>query len=208
MTTELRDDILSYSSTGFNTILDKWCDTFSNNFQGGKMRGDRGEDIETFVRNLIHYIAEKTGRDLVAKRGNDDKKELRIEGTAVKKMHQVDVHIYLNGQFVAVVECKAYLDSCYYVRACDDFDLFRRFNYPVKKYIFTLEDGMDNDTKIFIDYIRENACDGVFYMMDGKRSSGKPVYDTKYRKKINETNMGKFIDTILDIACSKDALGF
>lgn len=197
--TDTCGEIVMHSCSEFNAILDKWCDAFTNNYHGGKMRGDRGEDIESFVRNLIHYIAEKTGKNLVAKRGNDDKKELRIEGTNIKKMHQVDVHIYLDGNFIAVVECKAYLDSCYYVRACDDFDLFRRFNYPIKKYIFTLEDGMDNDTRQFIDYVKENVCDGVFYIMDGKRSSGKPVYDTKYRKKINETGLEKFINMILSL---------
>ncbi len=33
-----------------------------------------------------------------------------------------------------------YLDSCYYVRACDDFKLFKKFGYNIKTFIFTLED--------------------------------------------------------------------
>lgn len=196
-----KSQILAQSLVEFNQMLDKWCDSYSTNYQGGKMRSDRGEDVENFVRNIVDIISTATNTNLKAIRGINDKKELRIEteDTKICKMHQVDVHIYLNDIFVAVVECKAYLDSCYYVRACDDFDLFRKFNYNVKTFIFALEDNMDKDTKIFIDYVKDNICDDIFYMMDGKRSSVKPIYDTKFRKTINETNLLRFIDMIYNL---------
>lgn len=194
-----KQEILSQTIVEFNQILDKWCDTFSTNYKPGKMRADRGEDIEQIVRNIIKQIAVATNTNLTAKRGNNDKKELHIQNTDIYKMHQVDVHIYLNDEFIAVIECKSYLDSCYYVRACDDFDLFRKFHYNVKKFIFTLENCIDPDTKTFIDYVKDNVCDDIFYMMNGKRSPVKPIYDTKYRKIINENNLLRFIDVIYDL---------
>jgi len=180
--------------------MDKWCTSYAENCSGGKMRGDRGADIEKFVIDTINNVGKLLGKNLVAIKGDNDKKELKIPGTEIKKEHQVDVHIYKDNMFVAVIECKAYLDSCYYIRACDDFKLFRKFGYDVKKYIFTLEDSIKEETKIFTDYETDNVCDGIFYMLDGKRSSAKPVYDAKFKKAINTVNLFAFIDFVCELA--------
>lgn len=182
-------------------IMDKWCESYSNNYSGGKMRGDRGADIEVFVRNIINNIGVALSKNLIAVKGSSDKKELKIllGEREIKKDHQVDIHVYLDNKFIAVIECKAYLDSCYYVRACDDFTLFKKFGYDVKKYIFTLENSIDEDTKIFTDHVTENVCDHVFCLLDGKRMSSKPVYDNNFRKPINILKMNEFIDYMFQL---------
>lgn len=199
-----KNEIMEKLTADLNLIMEKWITNHSDeNFSGGKMRGDRGDDIEKFVRGSIQYIGTTLGVPLVAKRGGDDKKALVVNVShdkTIQKNHQVDVHVYLNEQFVSAIECKAYLDSCYYVRACDDFMLFKKFNYNVKHYIFTLENSIDEDTKIFTDHITNNICDGVFYMLDGKRSSVKPIYDQKHRKKINMEKLENFVDFVVGMA--------
>lgn len=187
------------------TIMDTWCTMNEEGCKGGKMRGTRGEDIETFVRSLIHKIGTTFQKNIYARKGTDDKKLCSIKDTNIKKDHQVDVHIYVNHQFVAVIECKAYLDSCYYVRACDDFKLFKKFEYHVKHYIFTLENSLDEDTRIFTDYVNDNICDKIFYILDGKRSSSKPIYDKKFQKNINPLHLNTFIDTIYELAESSES---
>lgn len=183
-------------------IMEKWCKTYKDDFTGGKMREDRGCDLENFVRNTINYIGIEYKINLIAKNGNYDKKILQINtnGKNIKKNHQVDIHIYLDDNFIGVIECKAYLDSCYYVRACDDFKLFKKFDYNIKNFIFTLENSIDSDTKDFTDYITDNICDNIFYMLNGKRSSKKPIYDDKYKKSINMTYFTNFIDQIYILA--------
>lgn len=193
------EEIKQSAENDVNRIMDEWCASYSNSCSGGEMRSTRGTDIETFVRNTIIKVGESLNINLIAKCGDDDKKDLIVtlpNGKTIKKKHQVDVHIYLNDVFIAVIECKAYLDSCYYVRACDDFQLFRKFDYNVKNYIFTMENSIDEDTKIFTDHITGNICDDVFYILDGKRSSSKPVYDIKHKKTINKQSLAKFIDFI------------
>lgn len=196
---ELKNIIIQRAENELSEIMDEWCKSNANNCTGGKMRGQRGSDIEKFVVNTINKIGELLKINLIAKCGNDDKKKLIItlpDGKKLTKDHQVDVHIYLNGVFVSVIECKAYLDSCYYVRTCDDFKMFKKFDYNVKNYIFTLENGIGEDTKIFTDYINENICDDIFYLLDGKRTSSKPVYDMNHKKTINKNVLTKFIDSI------------
>jgi hypothetical protein len=197
-TLSIKETIMEKMLSELNGIMDKWCENYSNNCSGGKMRSDRGSDIEIFVRNSINNIGKMFGINLIAKKGSEDKKELKIntQYKEIIKQHQVDIHIYLNDTFIAVIECKAYLDSCYYVRACDDFTLFKKFNYSVKNYIFTLENSIDEDTKIFTDHITENICDDIFYILDGKRSSSNPIYDIKNRKQINEIKFNRFIEFV------------
>jgi len=195
----VKENILQTAETEMTKIMDDWCNNYANSCSGGEMRANRGSDIEKFVRSIINKTGELLNIDLIAKCGNEDKKDLAInlpDGRKIIKQHQVDVHIYLNGAFIAVIECKAYLDSCYYVRACDDFKLFEKFEYNVKNYVFTLENSIDEETKIFTDFITENICDDVFYILDGKRSSTKPIYDVKHKKTINVKSLTKFIDFV------------
>jgi len=160
------------------------------------MRADRGDDIENYVKDIINIIKKIYNINICAIKGINDKKELKIPKTEIKKYHQVDIHIYKNDVFVAVIECKSYLDSCYYTRACNDFKLFEKFGYDIKKYIFSLEDSIKEETKIFIDYETDNICNDIFYILDGKRSSTKPIYDKKYKKNINKEKLKYFVESL------------
>lgn len=105
-------------------------------------------------------------------------------------------HVYFNNQFVAVIECKNYLDSCYYSRACHDFLLFQKFGYSLQNFIFSIEDSIKNDSRLFMDIIHENICHEIFYIVDGKRSSTKPIYNLQYMKKINDKKLKIFFEKI------------
>jgi hypothetical protein len=195
----IKQTLIQWAEIELSNIIDEWCKSNTNGCSGGEMREKRGSDIETFVRTTINKVGETLDIDLHARCGNEDKKDLIIDlpdGKKLTKQHQVDVHIYKNGVFVAAIECKAYLDSCYYVRACDDFKMFKKFDYNVKNCIFTLENAIAEDTKIFTDFINEYICDEIFYILDGKRTSSKPVYDMKHKKTINVNVLTKFIDFI------------
>lgn len=195
---QLKDIIKDNAINQLNIIMDNWCKNYNNNCTGGKMRGDRGDDIEKYTIDVINNIGKIFKINLIAINGNKDKKDLKIiiKDKEFIKKHQVDIHIYLDEIFIAVIECKAYLDSCYYVRACDDFKLFKKFGYNIKNYIFTLENSIDEDTIIFTDYINDNICNNIFYMLDGKRSSIKPIYNSKFKKSINLKNLNNFIEVI------------
>jgi hypothetical protein len=190
------DNIVEKSYIELNNIINNWCKNYDEIFSGGKMRGDRGEHIENFVKFVVNMFNSEYGVNVRAVKGTDDKKELKIPGTEIKKDHQVDIHIYKNDIFIAVIECKAYLDSCYYIRACDDFKLFKKFGFDIKKYIFTLEDSIKEETKLFTDYVTDNVCDDIFYMLDGKRTSTKLIYDKKHKKNINKDKLIYFVKSL------------
>jgi hypothetical protein len=190
--------IIEKSYTELNNIMNNWCKCYEDNFNGGQMRNDRGEDIETFCKKVIQMFGDLYKVNVYAVKGTDDNKELVLNQNdqIIKKSHQVDIHIYKDNIFVAVIECKSYLDSCYYVRACDDFRLFKKFGYNIKNYIFSLENSIDENTKLFTDVVTDYVCNDIFYILDEKRSSAKPIYNTKYKKSINKDKLLYFMKTI------------
>lgn len=181
-----------------NEIMNNWTTV---EITGGEMRRKRGLDIENFVINSINRIGKVLGVSLVAKKGYLDKKELKVGN--VCKLHQVDVHVYVNEVFVMAIECKSYLDSCYYTRACDDFKLFRKFGYYIKNYIFCLEDSLKENTLKFTDYITDEITDGIFILLDGKRSSSKPIFKKEYIKNTNLKKMIDFVNIIWELCLPK-----
>lgn len=162
---------------------------------GGQMRHLRGGDVESFVSDTVNLIGVMEKIDLQAKKGTSDMKMLKVNG--IQKKHQVDIHIYLNSEFIAVIECKNYLDKCFYERACDDFLAFKRSRYSLKNYVFSIEDSIKHETITFTNSLKENICDDIFYIVDGKRSSTKPLY--QFRKKVNTKKLERFIRSIYDL---------
>ena len=156
------------------------------------MRSIRGKDTEKFVFDTINEIGVLTNSNLIAKYGSKDKKKLQIPDTDISKNHQIDIHIYKNNLFYAVIECKSYLDSCYYTRAVNDFRLFKIFNYELKNYIFSLENSINEKTLEFINYTSKSPCDYIFFMYDNKRTSTKPLYSNYSDCKLD--NLGIFIN--------------
>lgn len=177
-------------------IMKNWSDQKSS-LTGGQMRQLRGQSIEHFVINLINKIKKVSGKNISAIKGDNDKKQLKVvtKNGEIVQNHQVDVHIYRDEKFVATVECKAYLDKCYYIRACDDFVLFKKFGYDVKNYVFAFEDSIAEDALAFTNFVKDDICDNIFYMVDGKRRASKPLYCKENAKDVNITNLTKFINT-------------
>lgn len=184
------DDFITESIASLEQIMNNWS---SQDITGGKMRSARGKDIETYVYDTINKIGKLTNNGIHASYGYTDKKILTVNDTCFKH-HQVDIHIYKNDTFHSVIECKAYLDSCYYVRACDDFRLFDKFGYNLKYYIFALENSINDTTKLFTDIINDNICDEIFYCVDGKRKSAIPLYNNTHNT-CNRDILKKFILT-------------
>lgn len=144
--------------------------------EGGELRAARGNLVEDLVQDCCNLLG------LEARTGTKDKQTLTVGPHS--KEHQVDRHVYRNGVPVLFIECKAYLDSCYYVRACDDFTLMKLRHPNVPCIVVALENSMADDSKAFTDATHEGACSQVFYLCAGKRSSTRPLYHREHQKPI------------------------
>jgi len=148
---------------------------------GGSARSSSGLVYE----NLIQRICDEL--ELECKK-NDYKKTEEVNGHCLKNL-QVDKHIYRDGVMVKAVESKAYLDACYLKRAIMDFiELDQSPEVPdnVEYAIFAGQNACGSDAfayyPAFFKKITGKEVKVFFVNPDRKRSSSRPIYNTKYRQ--------------------------
>lgn len=176
---------------------------------GGTIRQKNGKLGEDFVEILFNQMVKYFFKDknIKIKNGNDKKEKKNISitsknGKILKKKHSVDIHVYFNNELKICVECKSYLDSCYFGRALLDFHTYKKDNENKFKdiipMIFAFEEAADQNTLDF-EMANLNIYPNIFYMLDGKRSSKKAYWKPEYRKQINQDKLLKFIKFIYKI---------
>jgi hypothetical protein len=162
---------------------------------GGQIRSLRGrmvEDIGRIAWEGLQWFF--TSCTLTSKKGTDDKIEITSKN-GFTKLHKTDKHNYVNDELINVMECKAYLDSCYYERACSDLMLFRNLpNKSINRVVIALEDGIFRNTQLFYDDIFDCPVNKVFFLVDGKRCSSKPLYVPRHRKELNAQKVYELVD--------------
>lgn len=195
ITNEQLDELHANISAYYNTSYDG----LENVGKGGEIRSARGNSTEQMVDIVCEYIRKVIGLNIESRVGKNDEQTINVRGYT--KKHQVDRHIYFNGRLVLVVEVKAYLDACYYTRACSDFKVMRLGHPAVKTVLLSLENGVADDAIIFTDAVYDNVCDKICYLCNGKRSSAKPMYLTEFRKPIEKEGLKSFIEMVYNSAC-------
>jgi hypothetical protein len=163
-----------------------------NMTDGGEIRAARGALVETLVRECVEAVG------LVAKKGTSDKQTIRVGQHS--KEHQVDVHVYKETTPVVFVECKAYLDSCYLARAVDDFRLLH-IAYPnMPCIVVALENSVAEDAVVFSEAANPSQCTRIFYLLEGKRSSSRPVYKREFSKSINPLKLRELLEFLQSLS--------
>jgi hypothetical protein len=157
---------------------------------GGEIRALRGITCE----NMVDMICKEL--NIESRVGSKDLQTITItgrDGIEYTTKHQVDRHLYHKEKMIAIVECKSYLDSCYYVRTCSDFKRMAILHPNIKKIVFALENSISDNSKAFTDIDFDYVCDDIFYMCKGKRSSSKPIYTSEFSKEICPEQFETFI---------------
>ena len=174
-------------------------DSLEGETRGGKLRAERGDITEGIVDIVCNFLKNELNMNVECRVGDNDKQTINCQGYS--KLHQVDRHIYLNGLLKLVIECKAYLDSCYYGRACQDFKRMRLAHKDVKTAVLALENSIADDTFAFTNAEFDDVCDKVSYLCMGKRSSTKPMYEKRYRKDLQIEDVSDFVEFVYNSLC-------
>lgn len=155
---------------------------------GGKIRATRGDLVETIVKELWKELSNS----------NSFKKEkfTIISSCGQYKIKKgLDIHLYKNEVLVGMVECKTYLDEPMLQRAISDAE--ELINYNVPKVVVALENAMDDET--FCYWLSKNKLNNIFILVNGKRSSGKPLYDKNYFKNLNKSSFNDLYNWMLGL---------
>lgn len=199
---EILEYLVNWSENELNQMIDIWNVKYQDNSTEGKMRQLRGSTIEQFIVKLINEISHKMNLEIFAYIGTKRPIIVSVydntQDKPLLKPCQVDVHIFHKKIPIQIIECKSYLDSCYHMRALSDFRIIKKSFPNLKAYIFSLENAISNDTLIFNEIALDGQCDGIFFMMAGKRTSTKQIYVSKYKKKIDRELLATFLSTIMN----------
>lgn len=156
--------------------------------EGGEIRAARGELVELIVKDCCELVG------LQHRKGTSDMQTITV-GDFSKK-HQVDGHIYKENTPVLFVEAKAYLDSCYYERACNDARIMKFTHPAVPVIVVALENSLADSAMAFSSAVFNGAVNQVFYLCSGKRSSMKPLYKRCHRKPIQVLALVQYLQSV------------
>ena len=190
LTDQHHEDIYNQIHTHFTQVYDS-LETLQG---GGEIRAIRGDSTERMVDIVCEYLRTNCGVNVSSKVGDDDKQIIAIG--AISRKHQVDRHVYAGDRLALIIEVKAYLDSCYYERACNDFKVMRLGHPTVKTVVLALENGISNDSVIFTDAVFDNVCDKICYLCAGKRSSARPMYRREFRKPLERQGVRQLVEAV------------
>lgn len=170
---------------------------------GGKIRysmGAFGEDLTKIAWTEVAKLYADVVKPAEPKKGEKDKKRCTNDKGNTYDAH-VDKHCYIGNKFVLAVECKSYLDACYYARASSDFRLLKKYyDQNLTCIVISIEEAAKESSKKFIE--DEGWVNGCFILTDGKRSSAKPIWDPRFRKELNQEKTADLVVFLDGLYCS------
>lgn len=187
------NDLYSAIVLHYNTSMDS-LETIEG---GGELRAARGDSTEHIIDIVCTYLRDH-GLNVESRVGKKDLQTITLRG--VSKEHQVDRHIYYEGRLVLVIEVKAYLDSCYYERACNDFRVMRLGHPTVGTVVLALENAVADDAVVFTNAVFDDVCGAICYLCKGKRTSSRPMYRKEFRKPIQREAVKALVELVYSFA--------
>jgi len=153
-----------------------------NDNAGGKVRQKNGNLVESIVGIIIKELCKLIEIDEYKITGKSED-SIRISSKNGYIDASVDVHMSINNKSVLFSECKTYLDKCYLDRANSDLSHFKKLDSNNSCIIVSLENAVATNAENY--FLDEGTIDKIFYLVDGKRSSSKPIWKSEFYKPIN-----------------------
>ncbi len=184
-------DVISF----YNDELVKAGEVYiSEGNQGGKVRGINGKLYETIAMMICMLV----NKNLVIKHNDYIKIASRSGKYFIKK--QVDLHCYLRGELVLIIECKTYLDNSMLDRAISNFQLIRKHrkittDKVLPCAIFTGQKCINDET--FMWQKEEEPFDEFVVNSTPNRNSKLPLHETLDPLDINK--LQQFADYVYNI---------
>jgi hypothetical protein len=138
---------------------------------GGKMRSATGSTFETIAQSIIYAID-----DSIVCKHNDYIAIESTPGSGLINKVQVDLHLYKDGELMALVECKTYLDKSMLTRAVAEFGYIREEFPGVPAAIFMGQMATDIER---LEWMQDRHNFETFVVNTTKqRRSDSPIFKT------------------------------
>lgn len=199
--------ILTFNHCKMENILNKIVDCYVNNISsetlynensnaGGKIRYKNGDLVENMVKIILNDLCQLNNISNFKITGKKED-SIRVHSKNGYIDVSTDVHFYVNDKPIIFIECKTYLDKCYFDRANSDFKHFKNIDTNKNCIIVSLENSIaPNAENYFMD---QGNTDKIFYLVDGKRISKKPIWKNEFYKPMNIEVLSNLINHLNEI---------
>ena len=161
---------------------------------GGKVRQANGDLVEKMFKRIAYLVCNMNGFNSVKITGKKDD-SIRIHSKSGGYIDaSVDVHVIVPETVSFFAECKTYLDKCYLDRASSDLKHFKKPDTKNVCFIISLENAVSKNSETY--FLDEGYIDNIFYLVDGKRSSAKPIWKKDHFKPLNKSKVMELINCV------------
>ena len=210
-------------------IVDKEANEDEDRAYGGVVRSVKGKLQEHITEEIIKMAWANVGGKDNHLSINSKKQKIPIKKDYVLKIDDeeikqyilsnlseyystlsVDKQIFINGEFVIGIECKAYTENAMIKRILVDFSLLKTIFPNIGCYLFQLESQFGGDyselneitfgstsTHTLMSYFPEVRLN-IHTFLKGERNIDKPIHKFEYFKPLEKTQIEKAVFTLSD----------
>lgn len=169
--TAIRYDLSKALEIYTNTVAPLLTQYQAESNAGGQMRSATGDLFETIAQAIIYAVD-----DSIVCKHNDYIAIESSPGSGRFNKVQVDLHLYKDGELLALVECKTYLDKSMLTRAVTEVGYIREEFPDVPAAIFMGQMATDIER---LEWMQDRHGLETFTVNQTKqRRSDKPIFKT------------------------------
>lgn len=158
---------------------------------GGKVRQINGDLVEKIFTKVVELTFKLNNTEIAITGKKQDSERIDSKNGGFINV-SVDVHVK-SEKVNFFAECKTYLDKCYLDRASSDLKHFKK-NTKNICLIISLENAVAKNAETY--FLDEGYVDRIFYLVDGKRSSSKPIWKKEHFKPLNKDKVFELVNFI------------
>jgi hypothetical protein len=194
----VKEDLIEFLED-LNQIVHEDCETAWKINKAGMRRKIMGEMGEKITQKIIDYCVTYCGiSNTLLYIGSKEKIRCQIDKNSYVDA-QTDRHLKIKDKLVLICEAKTYVDASMVARARADFGDIKKYNENGKSIlscIISLQDSVKKESLNF--HMAQGTIDYVFFLMDSKRQSSKPIFRPEFRKKISLDRLYECINKLIE----------
>ena len=169
--------------------------------------GGNDDDIEINSKKIKIPINQNS-----LKRIEDDKVKKHIQNNIKDYYYglSVDKHVFVKGEFVMAIECKAYTENAMLKRILVDFDFLKSIKKDLRCFLFQLESQLGGDysnpqngivlgspsTHTIMSYF---GCKlNIITLLEGERRVDKPIHKKQFYKRLHKSKLNEAKEILKD----------
>ena len=222
------DDKLNKLISNYNEFVKGIDNTATQNLDrayGGIIRSGKGHLVESLAQSLVEIAwGDVLKQEISRIKINKNKKPISINKNYISRIKTpevknyvmenkekfvykfgTDVQVFIDGQLVMPIECKAYTENAMLKRILFDAFLMKKITGTQKYYLFQLESQLGGDyselndvtygspsTHVLLSYVDVDL--EIITLLKGERKVDKPIHKAEFFKELKISELKKAIN--------------